>query len=66
MSAPGVTLPPGTREVILGEDADNKDPPSAAALMARAAARFRAEGLTVRAARPPESQDFNRLLMGAA
>jgi DNA primase len=66
MKRPGFVPPDGVRELLLLADADNKDPPMAQMLMARAAARFTALGLTVGVARPTAGQDFNSMLMAKA
>jgi hypothetical protein len=59
---PGIILPDEAETLTICADADNKDPWSAEALIARAAARHRAEGLRVLIARPPAGMDFNDLL----
>jgi hypothetical protein len=59
---PGIVLPPSAREVWDFLDADNKDPQAAAALIARAHARWTAEGRRVRAVTPPAGMDFNDLI----
>lgn len=64
---PGLLLPPQVRELIIGEDADNKDPFKADQLYARAAARYgHRTGVAVRRARAAEGLDFNDMLRRAA
>lgn len=65
MKRPGFVPPDGVRELLLLADADNKDPPMAQMLMARAAARFSNLGLKVRVAWPADGHDFNSMLMAA-
>lgn len=67
LQRPGITLPPLPQagRVVLLEDADS-DPLVMAAMMARARARFEAEGRHVERRRPPEGMDFNDALRGAA
>jgi DNA primase len=62
MERPGLILPELCRAVTLCVDMDNKDPWASEALIARAYARYRAEGLRVDIARPPAGMDFNDLL----
>ena len=68
MHQPGMRLPPVTREVVICEDADNKDPEAAGWIYARAAKRWGFRGAAlVRRARPAEGMDFNDMaLRGAA
>ncbi|BCW88023.1 DNA primase [Alphaproteobacteria bacterium SO-S41] len=67
MRAPGIILPPGVTELIICEDADNKDPRMADDRYARAAARFGRKGQRlVRRARPEPGMDFNDVLRRAA
>ena len=56
-------IPPAVcRDAILVEDADNADPQAADALYTRAAARWKAAGLTAARVRPPAGCDFNDLV----
>ncbi len=64
-SAPGIQLPDVCTEVTLLGDGDS-DPYVTAALLERAARRFRAEGRRVRIAIAPHGSDFNDVLRGAA
>lgn len=66
MERPGIVLPPECRELIILEDADNKDPDAAEMLYQRAATRHAREGRTVRRMRPPAGHDFNDLVKGKA
>ena len=63
---PGMLLPSGIAEVTILADNDGNDPENARRLIARAAAKFHANGLLVRVAWPPRGSDFNDLLTGAA
>ena len=64
MTRPGVVLPGGIAELIICEDADNKDPAMAAERYACAAARFgHRTGIAVKRIRPPAGMDFNDLLV---
>jgi DNA primase len=61
--APGLRLPDGVRTVTLLGDGD-ADPWVTAALLERAARRFRATGARVRIAVAPAGKDFNDLVRG--
>ncbi len=62
----GIALPSVVREVLIAEDADNKDPEKAGRLYARAARRFGRRGLLVGRCRPQPGMDFNDMLRMAA
>ena len=66
MERPGIELPDICKRVTICADMDNADPWTGEALIARAANRFRAQGLVVRIARPPAGMDFNDLLKRGA
>jgi hypothetical protein len=66
LEASGLQLPEGVETVIFCADADAKDPPSAEALLLRAANRQRADGRLALIARPSAGGDFNDLLKKAA
>ena len=64
MASPAVRLPEGVSELVICEDADNKDAASADKLYARAAHRFgHRTGVSVKRIRPPRGLDFNDLLV---
>jgi hypothetical protein len=62
LERPGIILPDQVETLTICADADNKDPWSAEALIIRATARHRTEGLRVLVARPPTGMDCNDLL----
>ncbi|WP_372000927.1 CHC2 zinc finger domain-containing protein [Tistrella mobilis] len=62
MDGPGIRLPEICRRVLILADNDSPDPLVYEALIARAAARFKAEGREVLVAWPPRGMDFNDLL----
>lgn len=62
MEHPGIGLPAIAKSVTICQDADNKDPPAAEALILRAAYRFERQSRTVKIASPPAGMDFNDLL----
>jgi len=67
MAAPAVQLPGGVAELVICEDADNKDAAMAADRYACAARRFgHRTGIRVKRIRPPKGMDFNDLLVRAA
>lgn len=59
MDAPGIVLPAQVRRWTILADADGRDPLSTAAMVRRAAARWRRQGLAVRIAWPEAGTDFN-------
>lgn len=66
MSRPGMALPKGIAELTLLADNDGADPENGKRLVARSAARFRAQGVLVRVAWPPAGADFNDLITRTA
>jgi hypothetical protein len=65
LARPGFMPPAGVREFTWFADADG-DPWTAERLLARAQARYAANGVRLRIARPPAGRDFNDVLRGAA
>lgn len=63
MDSPGLILPDECESITICADGDGKDPPAADALLRRAEARWRAQGLRVSVAKPPAGMDFNDLLL---
>lgn len=66
MARPGIVLPPEVRSVVLFTDGDNKDPETAAMLVARGVARFRLLGLAVRVVPAPAGKDWNDVIRDGA
>jgi DNA primase len=65
LARPAFMPPPGVREFTWFADGDG-DPWTAERLLARAQARYAANGVRLRIARPPAGLDFNDVLRGAA
>ncbi len=59
---PGLLLPDFVKRVVILADNDGADPLSMQAMIARAAAKFRGQGIAVTVAWPPAGCDFNDVL----